>query len=167
MVDRAEDADRQLWAARSCAGRRTFDGVTSEQELVQLFGVRGRELDALRALAGGVTTTYLRTATLSEDSLGAVVEGLADPNPRIRWWCIQVLDHVPDVCAVSAIASCLDDPVARVRRNAVHAVGCVACKPDWDRALPAAVLRQLVDMSEHDPSEKVRREAAIAVARMT
>jgi HEAT repeat protein len=135
----------------------------SEQELVQLFGVRDRELDALRELAGGVTATYLRTATLSDETFAAVVEGLSDRNPRVRWWCIQVLDHVPDIRAVAAIVSALDDPVARVRRNAAHALGCPACKPGWDRALPTAGLQRLLDLAEHDPSEKVRREAAAAL----
>jgi HEAT repeat protein len=138
--------------------------VTAEQEVVQLFGVRGRELDALRELAGGVTATHLRTATLPDDSFAALVAGLSDRNPRVRWWCVQVLDHVSDVRSVSAIVSLLDDPVARVRRNAAHALGCVACKPDWDRVLPNAALRRLSDLAERDPSDKVRREAAVALA---
>jgi HEAT repeats len=139
------------------------DGVTREQELVQLFGVKGRELDALRELAGGVTATHLRTATLTEDGFASVTEGLSDRNPRIRWWCIQILDHVPEVRAVSAILSGLDDPVARVRRIAAHALGCVACKPDWDRTLPTAALSRLMDLAASDPSEKVRQEAAAAL----
>ena len=131
---------------------------------MQLFGVKGRELDALRGLAGGVTATYLRTATLSDDSFAAVLEGLTDRNARVRWWCIQILDHVSDVRSVSAIVSVLDDPVARVRRNAAHALGCVACKPDWDRVLPTAALQRLWDLADNDPSDKVRREAAVALA---
>jgi HEAT repeat protein len=137
--------------------------VTREQELVRLFGVKGRELDALRGLAGGVTATHLRTARLSGDGFAAVVDGLSDQNPRVRWWCIQVLDHVPDVRAVSAISSALDDPVARVRRNAAHALGCGACKPEWDRALPTLTLQRLRDLAATDPSEKVREEAAVAL----
>jgi HEAT repeat protein len=141
--------------------------MTPQQELVQLFGVKGRELDALRGLAGGVTATYLRTARLSDETFDAVVEGLSHRNPRVRWWCIQVLDHIPDVRAVSAIVSALDDPVARVRRNAAHALGCVACKPDWDRALPLAALQRLRGLAEHDASEKVRREAVAALSCVT
>jgi HEAT repeat protein len=138
--------------------------VTTEQELVQLFGLRGRELDALRELAGGVTATHLRGATLSDDGLAALVDGLSDRKPRVRWWCIQVLDHVSDVRSVSAIVSVLDDPVARVRRNAAHALGCVACKPDWDRVLSTATLDRLSALAERDPNAKVRREAAATLA---
>ena len=127
---------------------------------MQLFGVKGRELDALRGLAGGVTATHLRTATLTDESFAAVSEGVSDPNARVRWWCIQVLDHVPDARALPVIAVALNDPVARVRRNAAHALGCVGCKPDWDGVLPTAVLERVNDLAAHDPSEKVRKEAA-------
>jgi HEAT repeat protein len=140
--------------------------VTAAQELVQLFGVKGRELEALRQLAGGVTATHLRTARLPDDSFAALIDGLSDSGPRVRWWCIQVLDHVSDVRSVSAIVSALDDPVARVRRNAAHALGCVACKPDWDRALPPAIIQRLEDLADRDPSDKVCREAATALARV-
>jgi hypothetical protein len=142
---------------------RTYDEpVTPEQQLVRLFGVRGRELDALEGLAGGVTATHLRAATITNASFDALVAGLADRQPRVRWWCVQVLDHVSDVRALSAIASVLDDPVPRVRRNAAHAIGCIACKPDWDRTLPPGAVKRLSHLAEHDPNAKVRHEAAAA-----
>lgn len=134
--------------------------TSAAEDLVHLFGVRGREVEALHALTGGVTARHLRTARLGDDAFAAVVSGVSDANPRVRWWCIQVLDHVPDVRAVETIASALDDPVARVRRNAAHALGCVACKPDWNGAPPVAALERLTRMASSDPNEKVRREAA-------
>jgi vesicle coat complex subunit len=137
--------------------------VTAEQELVQLFGVKGLELGALRGLAGGVTATHLRTTRLTDAAFAAVVDGVSDDNPRVRWWCIQVLDHVPDTRAVLVLASALDDPVPRVRRNAAHALGCLACKPEWDGALPTAALERLMQVAAEDPSPKVRREAAVAL----
>ena len=138
--------------------------VSPEQSLVQQFGQRGREVEALRGLVGGVTATFLRTATLTNEAFGAVVEGLADPNPRVRWWCIQTLDHVPDLRAVNAISALLDDPVARVRRNAAHALGCIACKPDWDGELPDATATKLAKLASSDPNAKVRREASYSCA---
>jgi hypothetical protein len=51
-------------------------------------------------------------------------------------------------------------------RNAAHALGCVACKPDWDRALPPATIQRLEDLAERDPSDRVCREAATALARV-
>jgi hypothetical protein len=138
--------------------------MTSEQQLVQSFARKGCELDALRGLTGGVTATQLRTATLTDHAFDAVVAGLADPSPRVRWWCIQVLDHVPDRRAARAIAEMLDDPVPRVRRNAVHALGCVACKPGWREALPVDVREKLERLATDDPNEKVRREAALTLS---
>jgi HEAT repeat protein len=144
--------------------RSTLCVMTPEQELVRPFGERGREMQALQGLAGGVTATHLRTAVLTEAAFAAVTEGLADPNPRIRWWCVQLLDHVPDERAVTAVADLLDDPVPRVRRNAAHALGCLACKPDWSEALPADVSARLARIALDDPNEKVRREAAFALS---
>jgi HEAT repeat protein len=138
--------------------------MTREQLLVQQFGQRGHEVEALRGLAGGVTATQLRETQLSSAAFDAVVAGLADKNPRVRWWCVQVLDHVPDRRAIDAVARLLDDPVARVRRNAAHALGCVACKPEWSRALPAQVTEKLIDLAGQDPNVKVRSEAAHALS---
>ena len=138
--------------------------MTTERELVQQFGLRGLEADALRGLAGGVTATHLRTVTLTDSAFEAVTRGVTDPNPRVRWWCIQILDHVPDPRAVRAIAGALRDAVPRVRRNAAHALGCIACKPDWDGALPEDITEELARLAAADPSEKVRHEAALALA---
>lgn len=139
--------------------------MTLEQQWVRDFGVKGRELGALHALAGGVTASHLRTTRLSPGAFDAVIEGLQDPNPKVRWWCIQVLDHVPDERAVNAIAALLDDPVPRVRRNAAHALGCVACKPEWSAGLTLDLIARLTDLFTNDPNHKVRHEAAISLSR--
>jgi HEAT repeat protein len=138
--------------------------VVTEREIVQWFSQRDRQVDALRALTGGVTATHLRTTRLTDTAFDAVVEGVGDPNPRVRWWCLQVLDHVPDPRAIGHIAGALADPVPRVRRNAVHALGCVACKPDWDGTLPIGVIGLLMEMSTTDVNDKARREASSALA---
>jgi HEAT repeat protein len=138
--------------------------MSSERELVQRFGIRGSETEVLRGLVGGATATHLRTATVSDAAFAALLEGLQHPNPRVRWWCIQVLDHVPDPRAVNAVAVMLDDPVARVRRNAAPALGCVACKPEWDSGLPDSVTAKLTHLAEEDASAKVRNEARMALA---
>jgi HEAT repeat protein len=141
--------------------------MRTERELVQLFAHRDRQLEALRGLAGGVTATYLRTARLTDGAFEAVVEGLHDPNPRIRWWCVQLLDHTPDPRAVEAIVRVLDDPVPRVRRNAAHALGCIGCKPAWDRAPPRDAVETLSRMASTDANVKVRNESARALACVT
>ena len=138
--------------------------MTPEQSLVQGFARGSSALESLRGLTGGVTSTHLRSVILSGAAFDALVEGLADPHPRIRWWCIQVLDHVPDPRALAAIAPLLDDPVPRVRRNAAHALGCVICKPAWEGALPDGIADKLARLASDDPSPKVRAEAAHAIS---
>jgi HEAT repeat protein len=125
---------------------------------VHQFGIKGREVDALRQLTGGVTATHLRAATIGEDVYAALLEGLRAGNPRVRWWCVHVLDHVPDVRAIAAIEQMLDDPVPRVRRSAVHALGCATCKRGWNGALSTAAAERLPTMATEDPNAKVRAE---------
>jgi HEAT repeat protein len=138
--------------------------MLAEREMVQLFGSKARQAEALQGLVGGVTATHLRTAVLSPAAFDAIIEGLSDPNPRVRWWCVQVLDHVPDDRSIMAIAGALDDPVARVRRNAAHALGCMACKPRWESQLPSEVASKLARTASSDPNEKVRLEAQMALS---
>jgi HEAT repeat protein len=82
----------------------------------------------------------------------------------VRWWCAQLLDHLPDPRALAAVARLLDDQVPRVRRNAAHALGCVACKPEWDGSLPDETVEKLSHLATHDPNAKVRAEAAYALS---
>lgn len=135
-----------------------------ERDLVQQLATKTRRLDAMRALVGGATTTELRHTQVTDRAFDALVEGLSDPNPKIRWWCIQLFDHVPDPRAIAAVAGALDDPVPRVRRNAAHALACVACKPDWHGELPTHVTAKLEQLVTSDPNAKVRGQALHALA---
>jgi hypothetical protein len=56
---------------------------------------------------GGVTMTHLRAVRPTKKVFEALIEGLRDPNPRVRWWCVQILDHSPDPQAIAAIAPML------------------------------------------------------------
>src|SRR4051812_41216076 len=133
------------------------------QEWVEVLRYPDRRLDAIHALAGGVTATALRQAQLSDETFRAIAAGTAHQHPQVRWWCIQILDHVPDTRAVAAIAARLDDSVPRVRRNAAHALGCFACKPGWDRTLPGGIVQRLQALADGDPNAKVRDEARRAL----
>jgi hypothetical protein len=133
-----------------------------ERELVQRLARKEQCLDAMRALVGAVTATELRRVQLCDAALGALTEGVDDPNPRVRW-CVQLLDHVPDTRAVDTVAGALNDLVARVRRNAAHALGCTACKPGWDGELPLDIIERLTDMAAGDKSLSVRAQARVAL----
>jgi HEAT repeat protein len=131
---------------------------------VQLLADGHQRIDAIRELLGALTSTEMRDLQIDDDRYDALVAGLADPNPKVRWWCIQLLDHVPDERALQAVVPLLDDPVDRVRRNAVHALGCVACKPGAEPDLPGELVERIERMAREDLSAKVRREAAHALA---
>ena len=133
--------------------------MTHEQSLVQRFRRNDAVRDAMFGLAGGWTATELKGVRLSDAAFAALVEGLQDPHPRVRWWCIQLLDHVSDERAIAAISPLLDDPVPRVRRNAAHALGCVACKPEWTGDLPGTTTARLAELARDDPNAKVRAES--------
>ena len=61
--------------------------------------------------------------------LSAAVEGLRHPDSPVRRGCVDFLDHhADDGCADDLRQVALHDPVPRVRRFAVHALGCVRCK---------------------------------------
>jgi HEAT repeat protein len=138
--------------------------VTPEQELVERFADRTQVVAVLQALYGTLKGTQMRSVRLPPATLDALAAGVGHPHPRVRWWCIQVLDHCDDPAAVVAVVPALDDPVPRVRRNAAHALGCVICKPAWDGSLPPGTLDRLVAMAESDPNAKVRATARHSLA---
>jgi HEAT repeat protein len=138
--------------------------TTREQELVQRFRGDGDDIRfALQELAGGWSATVMKSAKVTDAAFSALTEGLSDPHPRVRWWCIQVLDHVPDARAIAAIEPLLDDPVPRVRRNAAHALGCRMCKPDWGGDVGPATVEKLHALATGDPNARVRRDASTAL----
>lgn len=138
--------------------------VAREGKLVQLLGSRGTELCALRALMGGMKASHLQTVCPTKRAFDALVQGLDDSNPRVRWWCVQILDHSPDPRAMAVIVPLLDDPVPRVRQNAAHALGCGACKPAWSGEIPPSALDKLHQLAKRDAHAKVRRQASWALA---
>jgi HEAT repeat protein len=90
-----------------------------------------------------------------------------NPNPCVRANCLSFLDHLdvpPDDEFISVVTTALNDPVPRVRRTAVHTLGCPRCK-----TVPAALtpghVSLLVRMSVADENAKVRG-AAESMVRM-
>lgn len=133
--------------------------------LVDAFASKGDALAAMKQLTGtSLSATQLRQLRLPQDAKEALLRGLEHPSPAVRYNCLALLDHLPDEEALAAVVPLLDDPVPRVRRIAVHALGCVACKPGADVALGADVLAKVAVMSANDVSARVRVEAARTLA---
>lgn len=97
-------------------------------ELVGLFAYKAHRLQAIRALVGGLTATELRRVRLTDAERAALIAGLGHTNPIVRWWCLQLIDHVGDAPCFGRVPPLLDDPVPRVRAMARHTLECERCK---------------------------------------
>ena len=139
-------------------------GTVEPRQAVQLLRLKEHRLAAMRELLGGVNASELRQVQVTDAVRDALLAGAMDPHPQVRWWSIQLLDHLPDPAVLPALCEALDDAVPRVRRNAAHALGCMTCKPSWDGALPATAVARLAQMATSDPNAKVRSEASLALA---
>jgi hypothetical protein len=114
---------------------------TTEELIGTLWRMPARLILAVRAniLATG------HYATLADGLIAA----LDHPRARIRQGAAQALDLLADERCVPALRRALNDPVARVRRTALHALTCDDCK--------IAPLRAVVweGVGEHDPPTKI------------
>jgi HEAT repeat protein len=90
------------------------------------------------------------------DALEALVAGLAHPHPDVRKWSAALLDHHADGRCLPGLVALLADPVAAVRRHALHSLGCQPCKP---APLPLDVVPLLLERARSDRSVRVRRAA--------
>jgi HEAT repeat protein len=79
-----------------------------------------------------------------------------DEDSSVRWQSVLLLDHYDDDRHAGALQHAAHDPVARVRRHAVHALGCDACKRTVSCTDPVPTL---ADRALHDENTKVRRHA--------
>jgi HEAT repeat protein len=115
--------------------------------------------DAVEHLATveGWRTAYPELEQAGAEALDALVAGLAHRHPKVRLWCAALLDHQADGRCVPGLLGLLEDPVAAVRRHAVHSLGCQPCKP---APLALDVVPLLLERATHDPSVRVRRAAA-------
>jgi hypothetical protein len=121
-------------------------------------GLLRRAVDELVARRPTPTSEFSRLNSTLRPALawGA----LNHPDPPARRLSLDYLDHLAGPEAAETLVAALDDPVPRVRRHAIHARSCHACKPDsWcvDAANP---LRRIV---ANDPSAKIRFEALRAL----
>jgi HEAT repeat protein len=118
------------------------------QQLVELLGSRDWR---------AVNATWEALVATGERGLGAVVAGLAHLEARVRRGCADFLDHYgTDACVPALRDTALHDPVAGVRRAAVHALLCQRCKPC---PLTSDLTDFLAQVALEDSSTRVRGEA--------
>lgn len=128
-------------------------------ELVNLLGDKTRRNEVIRALVGGLTAGELRRAQVSSEAKQALIDGLKHPNSKIRWWCIQLMDHLADETYADALLDAArTDPTPKNRRHAIHALACPVCKPNRER-LQIDLREDLQNIIASDDDASVREMA--------
>jgi len=102
----------------------------SPQQLVNKLWDKRIRNEVIRTLLGGLTASELQSIRPSETACDALCVGLRHSSPRVRWWCLQLIDHVGNASLLQQAAPLLNDPVPRVRKMALHALTCERCKAD-------------------------------------
>ena len=111
--------------------------------------------------AEGKAQTIAELRAAGEDAKPALLRGLKHPAWRARHGCLQVLDHtiVDDPTRV-AVLKALEDPHRKVRRAALHVLGCEACKPEGYCGIEGVDLEAVVlEVARKDASKSMRRRA--------
>ena len=110
----------------------------------------------------GIPDWHIRSqasATLrnaGKEALDVLIAGLSHPNWRVRKECADLMDHLADDRCVEPLLRLLQDPVAAVRRLALHALGCQRCKAC---PLDVDIVSHLISSATKDKSIQVRRVA--------
>src|SRR5215216_5154152 len=143
-----------------------YDELTPSQ-LVDLFADKTQRNAAVTALLGALTARELRKVTVSEAAKTALIEGLKHPNSKVRWWCIQLMDHIADESyMLPLLEAAQTDPTPKNRRHAIHALVCEICKPNR-RPLDIDIRAELAEIARMDGDETVRTIARDELAELS
>ena len=140
----------------------------SPSQLVDLLGDKTQRNAVIVALVGGITSTELRRVRVSDEAKRALIAGLKHPNSKIRWWCIQLMDHLADESYLPALLDAAQtDPTPKNRRHAIHAMTCEMCKPNREKLHiePSARLA-LGEIARMDKDHSVREVALHELAEL-
>jgi hypothetical protein len=138
----------------------------SPSQLVDMLWDKTRRNQVTVALLGGINSTDLRKVKLSDEVKQALIAGLKHRNSKIRWWCIQFMDHVADESFVPALLDAAQtDPTPKNRRHAIHAITCEMCKPNRQK-LKVDVRYELGEIARLDSDITVRETALHELAEL-
>ncbi|MER5432359.1 HEAT repeat domain-containing protein [Streptomyces sp. NPDC002588] len=127
---------------------------TDNEALVSCLG------DPQRAVAA-----YHELLRRGEGALSAIRAGLHHDDPSVREGCCRLLDHLVDTDSMDELIAMTDDPDARVRISAFHALACDRCKGDTCAPGPDRVLQPALRHLASDPDPQVRSRAAELVGK--
>ena len=97
--------------------------------------------------------------------MSAIRAGLRDKTPAVREGCCRLLDHLVDTESMDELVLMADDPDARVRIAAFHALACDRCKGDTCAPGPDRVLEPALHHLASDSDPHVRAMAAELVGK--
>ena len=139
----------------------------SPNQLVDLFADKTQRIPAIIALIGGITATELRKVKVTEAAKEALIAGLKHSNSKVRWWCIQLMDHVADESYFQPLLDAAQtDSTPKNRRHAIHALTCEICKPNRS-ALDLDLQSKLAEIAEFDTDPSVRMMALHELSELT
>ena len=108
----------------------------------------------------GMHTRVKEEYQLGEEAIRQLIGAADHPNPKVRWFCAHELDHLATDQSIEALLKLTNDPVTKVRVEAVHALGCERCK---QCQLNVDMVELMVDFALNDPADKVRGAAIFAL----
>ena len=111
--------------------------------------------DPQRAVAA-----YHELLRRGQDAVDAIRAGLDHQSPAVREGCCRLLDHLVDTGSMGQLIAMADDPDARVRTAAFHALACDRCKGDTCAPDAGQVLEPALRHLAADPDPHVRAMAA-------
>ena len=98
---------------------------------------------------------------ITDEMLEQLTSGVEHPNPRVRFECAHLADHIDDERCFEILFRLCQDDVPRVRAEALHGLACEQCK---SCPLPGGSVAILVEAALHDLSGKVRDKMVMTFA---
>jgi HEAT repeat protein len=133
-----------------------------------MLGFVSTDNDALVAYLGDPQRTVAAFHELlrrGPEALEAIRSGLGHENPAVREGCCRLLDHLVDTDSMDELIAMADDPDAKVRIAAFHALACDRCKDDACAPGADRVLEPTLAHLRSDPDPQVRARAAELVGK--
>ena len=126
--------------------------------LIEKLADKNVRNQAVIDLIGAINGNDLRNVNLSNEAKNALIQGLKHPNAKIRWWCLQYMDHLADESFIPHIIPLTKDSVGKVRKHAVHVLICDICK-QGRCGLRHNLQPLLLEIATLDSDQRVRNEA--------
>ena len=70
--------------------------MDTHADLIDALADAKRRYRAIVDLVGAINANDLRRVTVTPEAKAALIAGLAHPNAKVRWWCLQLMDHLAD-----------------------------------------------------------------------